>query len=82
MTASERDVEQRKVAAVVAAVQAYLEEEARGIHNWDEAAGAADALNYGVGAAGMSAWRRSMMTSSSGGGSEFSTRARSWTGRR
>ncbi|MDE2686066.1 MAG: hypothetical protein OXI16_01010 [Chloroflexota bacterium] len=64
------------LAAVVAAVQAYLDNEARAVGLTGDTRGGDDS-----GDAGISAWRRSTMPEVFGNGSAFAARPRSWTGR-
>ena len=78
---SESAVSPSALAAVVSAVQAYLDDEARAAGLTGDTQGADDA-----GDAGISAWRRGAMPDVFGAGvfgnsGAFAARPRSWTGR-
>ncbi|MXY45812.1 MAG: hypothetical protein F4Y44_02285 [Chloroflexi bacterium] len=64
------------LAAVVAAVQAYLDDETRAAGLTGDTQGVDDTDD-----AGISAWRRSAMLDVFGKYDTFTTRPRSWTGR-
>lgn len=67
------------LAAVVAAVQAYIDDEARTAGLTGDSHAAAYAGDSGD--AGISAWRRGAMPDVFGNDSAFAARPRSWTGR-